>query len=185
MRTSISARYAVSVAVAVLTGCSSAANVAPAQISQASGLGGLAQSQSVSRLARGGSFSASYSGTYYDSGCWKGAGEYTNFTGMGKASFLFRSSESGSVAAPFHYLRGGVCSPWTGAATIMSKRNTQNSITLNLSGGHGPCYPNSKLNWTVSKGTGRFHHATGSGTVTFMCGDKWAYSDQWSGTLYF
>jgi hypothetical protein len=52
---------------------------------------------------------------------------------------------------------------------------------VQLSG--GPPYPcQSPLSWTVTGGTGKFVHATGSGTVTFKCVGA-TYSDKWSGTL--
>jgi hypothetical protein len=176
-------RYALGICAAILlAGCGQSTSTLPQSNASTPSMplghlmSGLAQS-----LTRGGAFSGGYSGTYYDSGCRKNLGETSTFTGTGKASFLFRSSESGSGGAPWTGLHGGACRPWTGAATIMSERNPQNSITLNLEGGHGPCYQQ-QLSWTVAKGAGKFKNATGSGTLVFTCRNS-TYTDSWTGTV--
>lgn len=125
--------------------------------------------------ANGGAFTAKYSGTYVVGACGTNCDGF-GFIGHGMASFLSGSKESGSVQS----INGG---SYSGPATLTSKRRPKNSITVQLTGGmYYPCL--APLSWTVTSGTGKFAHATGSGTLKFNCVGN-TYTDKWSGTLNF
>jgi hypothetical protein len=129
---------------------------------------------------RGGTFTASYSGRFSFQDCDpEGQNGDVDFNGKGKASFLFRSRESVSVQTRWVEIHGGGCWWLGGVATLVSRRNPLNTITLNVSG-PDPCAV--RLRWTVSKGTGKFKNASGKGWVTFTCGSR-TYTDSWTGTL--
>ena len=135
--------------------------------------------------AHGGAFSANASGGYTLVCRMESFGDFS-FSGNGKASFLHGMQESGKMSNGFD------CNgKWSGAATLIAERNRNNTVSVNLVGScrvHclSPCQ--SAVTFTVTGGTGRFAHATGSGTVQFTCTNPYGngtYTDAWSGTLNF
>lgn len=132
--------------------------------------------------AAGGAFTAKYSGSFTLTSCTPSKNGHFNFNGTGSAAFLHRSSESGQITDK----RFGTVCVWSGSATLVSKRHSRNSITVSLGlnqGSHtSPC--NNAVGFVVKSGTGKFAHASGSGTVTFNCAAS-TYTDAWSGTLTF
>jgi hypothetical protein len=130
----------------------------------------------------GGAFSGGYSGTANFRPCvyQQYTGQF-KFTGAGAVSFLGQSEESGNLVLSG---RRGSCQGWFGHVVLRSLKHPRVRIKMQVGGrAHpGPCP--STLSYTVTGGTGRFYHATGSGTVAFMCSGS-AYSDQWSGTISF
>jgi hypothetical protein len=48
-----------------------------------------------------------------------------------------------------------------------------------------PCIGNPVVDWIVTGGSGKFQHATGSGSLTFKCefNGVGPYTDGWTGTL--
>jgi hypothetical protein len=165
----------VGLAVAVLGGCSSGAG------SQVAPLGPMLQSAAP---AAGGSFSASYSGTYSLSFiCGQNPQGYFKVSGTGSASFLHRSTEAGSM-----YVKDR-CGYWLGTGTLTSSHNPRNTITVWLRsvaiGSESPCYNPRGVQFSVTGGTGKFAHATGSGTVRFVCNNNGTYTDHWTGTVMY
>jgi hypothetical protein len=123
-------------------------------------------------LAAGGAFSASYGGDYLDKSCGYRCGG-VSFSGKGRAPFLL-NFESGELF--FHAPLDG-----TGWATLVSSITPNASITMKFAWywGHG-------WTWRVSKGTGKFAHATGSGSWFASFNRTYhTYYDQWSGALYY
>ena len=130
---------------------------------------------------RGGTFSASHSGTFTLGGpCSSIRREYFNFSGTGRASFLRESSEIGSVQMV------EPCRSWSGSVTMTSIHRRSNSITMTLGSQRtfAPC-TSVPFSFTVTGGSGRFAHASGSGTVSFDCDTLYVYTDQWTGTITF
>jgi hypothetical protein len=123
-------------------------------------------------VAAGGPFSGSYSGTYSHSSCGFRC-TATTFSGKGRASFLHGGTESGIVKVNCA-IEG--CNG-IGSATLTSRANPANSITLTLATHYGT------WRWTVSSGTGKFAHATGNGEYTSTAGSGNTYDDQWKGTI--
>jgi hypothetical protein len=165
------------VAALVLAGCSAVQSV-PSQL----------QTVRPAIQESGGPFSASYAGHYSLTGCSPPDGEGRfSFDGTGSGSFIHNSTEFGSMGG---FVYQGC--PWQGTATLLNSAHPLNSITMDLSLAKGlihpnnPCAPgpNRQIMFTVSGGTGRFRHATGSGTVVFTC-NSGRYTDQWSGTISF
>jgi hypothetical protein len=133
----------------------------------------------------GGAFSGSYSGTKKFTPCVYGMqrGAF-DFKGAGMAAFLGASGEAGHLLFTG---RRGSCQGWSGRVVLTASKRLRNRIEVRLygSGFSSPC--GQQLSYTVTGGTGRFYHATGSGAVTFQC-DRYRsgqYSDQWSGTINF
>jgi hypothetical protein len=122
----------------------------------------------------GGAFSANYSGTYKIVKS-RGFGHYTiKVDGSGTASFLGPSRESGKMDA--HCSMG--CSA-NGVVTLRSTRHPRAAISMQFAfGSLGPGCPQYAVQYTVSRGKGRFYGASGSGTVTFSCSGSNTYSDQ-------
>jgi hypothetical protein len=128
-------------------------------------------SNEVSRT-RGGAFSATYRGTY-----WIRNFKYCQifrFRGSGTASFIQDSTEYGSLG--FEQCRKHA------RAKLINTLN-QDTITVAMSNwceGGGSHHATFK----VIKGTGRFAHVSGNGTVTSKCNND-GYSEHWVGTLRF
>jgi len=157
----------------LLAGCSSVLTL-PAQQRDATGQLVIGES--------GGSLTGAYSGTETGGNICALLNTFT-FSGRGAATFLRRSTESGSMT----WNTGFSCN-LRGSATITSIRNPANSVTVFLRGSVQPCDPRHPVSYTVSGGTGRFAHASGSGSVQFACPNNAGggnYTDQWSGTLTF
>ena len=156
----------------------------PSLLNQSAGVDGTSQAQSIFP-ARGGAFSASYSGTYTFTPCVHGKinGAF-GFSGAGSASFLRKSSEMGGLGSS-----NLTCGSWSGSAVLSSTRHPDDTITVSLSGGdlgHPPPCSLGHCNFSVTAGTGRFAHATGSGTMHMSLNrGSNTYSDTWSGTLQF
>ncbi len=130
----------------------------------------------------GGAFSGGYSGTAKFRPCvyQKYTGQF-KFTGAGAVSFLGQSEESGNLVLSG---RRGSCEGWSGHVVLRSSKHPRVRIKMQVGGRAYPGRCPTTLSYTVTGGTGRFDHATGSGTVAFMCSGS-AYSDQWSGTITF
>ena len=144
---------------------------------------------SVDPNASGGQFSPAYAGSYSFTKCLgtQQPGSFS-FQGTGSGQFIFKSSETGSMQAVD---QGGQCK-WTGKATLANTLRPKNSITFRLTGARilgtylPPCGSNSKApSYTVTGGTGKFAHASGSGIVKFTCKSDGTYTDQWVGMLQF
>ena len=160
--------------VLAITGCS-AASTLPVH----------PQSQSVAIQSGGGVFHASYSGQFTrntTSGCGT-THDVFSFSGSGRGAFIHDSTESGQVIS-FR----STCA-WTGAATLVSSENPNNSITVAYNAvmqkGHDPC--DHIVNFVVGRGTGKFANVKGSGTVRFACtgGTSGTYVDHWAGSITF
>ena len=106
-----------------------------------------------------------------------------SFSGSGRGAFIHDSTESGQVIS-FR----STCA-WTGAATLVSSENPNNSITVAYNAvmqkGHDPC--DHIVNFVVGRGTGKFANVKGSGTVRFACtdGTSGTYVDHWAGSITF
>jgi hypothetical protein len=126
----------------------------------------------------GGKFSASYAG---NARCCRR--HVLRFSGSGKATFLLASTEQGKI--------NGSCSQdsctWTGSATLTSQHIPSDSVAMSLSfkWPPDPCIGNPVVDWIVTGGSGKFQHATGSGSLTFKCefNGVGPYTDGWTGTL--
>lgn len=142
---------------------------------------GVTQVSAQDLPALGGSFSASFSGGFTASACQmlSSPGRF-RFKGFGFATFIRKAIESGKMTE-----NDNTClDSWFGSALIISKFNRANTVTVSLTTGrYGPCTQGA--DWTVTGGTGKFAHATGSGTVFFTCNSNGTYTDGWSGALHF
>ena len=163
------------VAVIVLAACNGARNVSP-------NVG--AGSNSRLRPTRivfnhGGRFRAAYSGTYSKSGDCSDTATFT-YKGNGNARFLHSSSEETKFTW-FCGSRGA-----TGSATLTSTQVPRDSVTASVSSTNfdGPC-DGFTMSFKVTGGTGRFRHASGSGTIVFTPSSEcsYSYSDKWRGRL--
>ena len=175
--------YAVVLATALLASCGSGS---PSLLAHSSGVSGTPQAQSM-LPSRGGAFRAAYAGTYTLGTC---SAVHHNgsfqFSGTGSASFLYKSSEMGTMYS--YYIPTG-CGGWGGSAVLTNTRHPRDSITVSLHGRGSqyayPCTGGQNLcSFSVTGGAGRFAHATGSGTVK-MTYNNGTYTDAWSGTLQF
>jgi hypothetical protein len=122
----------------------------------------------------GGAFSASYSGAYLLHG--RPSSFTVTFSGNGKASFLGASAESGKelIECPSPSRCTG-----SGSATLVSHFRPADSVMATLS-----CTETCGVwKWSLSGGTGKFAHATGSGKWTIRPHRPGGYTDQWTGTL--
>lgn len=165
MKTLNFSRWTLSACVALLlAGCGEGQVASPGTIQQFSGSAG--STPTASQLS-GGAFSASYSGSDGGHSCGSGC-RVEVLRGSGTATFLHRSSEKVRIKM--------VDGASTAKAILKSLRSKTDSITAALS-------PNSNA-YTVTGGTGRFAHATGSGTISRAYYPK-SYTDTWTGTLYF
>lgn len=168
-------RLTSTIAMLVLVGCSAVPS-APTHM----------QTQGAAIKASGGSFSASYSGTWTARNfpCEEPPlpGSFT-FNGNGSGSFIHMSGE--------HIFFIGCTVPWHGTATLTSSRFPNNSITATVDhvlARSNPCDAFGRhVDFTVTGGTGRFASATGSGTIAITChgNTSGTYTDQWSGTITF
>jgi len=175
-------RFRQSLAVAgviVLAACNTAQNVSPS-----------VGTSSDSRLGptriifnRGGRFTAEYSGSYSKSGDCSATAMLT-FKGNGHAHFLHSSGEKLSMT----WFCGSQV--LTGSATLTSVQHPRNSVTASVKSTDfkTPCY-GFTMSFTVTSGTGRFRHASGSGTIVLNTLSSecrsYSYSDKWRGTLKF
>jgi hypothetical protein len=164
------------VAVIVLTACNAVQNVSP-------NVGAGSNSRlGATRITfnHGGRFRAAYSGTYSQDGDCSGTRTFT-YKGNGNARFLHSSSEQFNLV---WYCGMGDA---TGLATLTNVQVPRDTITASLSATNwkGPCY-GITMSFTVTGGTGRFRHASGSGTIRLssQC-TSYSYSDKWRGTLNF
>lgn len=162
------------VAALLLAGCSAVAGV-PTDL----------QTQEAAIQQSGGAFNVSDSGNFDLSGCGLFKGGSFRFAGSGFGTFIHQDTEYGSMTSGTYPYD---CS-WKGTATLVSVAHPRNSIAVELGGAYNtdPCHTSRfhLVRFTVSGGTGRFVHATGSGTVTFTCNSNGTYTDQWSGTVTF
>ena len=130
----------------------------------------------------GGSFVANYGGTWSGTGCSPPFGDgYYQFNGAGYGSFIGGSTEQAALVG--NTFNG--CT-WSGSATLKGINFPRNSITVKLRmkrSGIDPCHSGGPLKFTVTKGTGKFRLAQGSGTVAFTCKGDGSYTDAWSGTI--
>lgn len=128
------------------------------------------------RALRGGTFTASYTGTFSGS-CRGSKGGAFKFDGTGSATFLHRSVES-----KMFQMAKGCRQSLGGTGLLTSKRNPSNSIGVSFSGSLIGC---TWARFAVTGGTGEFTHVAGSGTVTTDCKPSGQYSDMWNGTITF
>lgn len=129
----------------------------------------------------GGTFSVNDSGNYTRSGCALFPGHFS-FRGSGVGTFIHRNKESGGMSS------GRNSCTMSGSATMVSKGNPSNSITMTIVSNGLPCFrAPPTVTFNITGGTGRFARATGSGTVVFHCGfgNSGTYTDVWSGTITF
>lgn len=168
-------RYAISLCAAVmfLAGCGQFFNTSGAATGAVPGAVHIVP-------AKGGEFSASYSGKY-ESVKSRGFGHYTIvIDGSGTASFLGPSRESGKLDE--HCSMGCFAN---GTLTLRSSRHTNSAIFMFVAFNGGWCTgPQNTGTYFVKRGKSRFRGATGNGTVAVTCPGS-TYSDQWSGTLNF
>ena len=149
-----------------------------------------AQRNSIGDLGAlgGGPFNGGYTGQFSLVTCVTGLhgrkGTFT-FSGLGKASFLRKSTEQGQLTEGV--INNNICVGWGGNATLTSVRNPANTIYVQLNDRNfvqSLC--GQAVSFSVIWGTGKFARAAGNGTVTFQCsGSSGQYIDQWSGTITF
>src|SRR4029077_10441950 len=142
--------------------------------------------QGASIKASGGTFYATYSGTFTQVLCSPPDGFGSmKFSGDGSGAFIHSSTESMSFTG------SDTGCTWSGTATLTNRLHPRNSITVGLnlapSFDNNPCHTNGKhIVFTITSGTGKFALATGSGIVRVACNlGAGTYSDQWSGTISF
>jgi len=164
-------RWTALVVMLLLVGCSSSSTL---PTSQRHAIGDLAPA--------GGAFSANYSGTSTGDGDACLLNNKFSFSGTGSGSFIGRSTESGFLV----WGHGQTCN-YTGSATLVETLHPRNTVKVGLGPlDTPPCQRILGGGWhfVVGGGTGKFAHATGSGTIKFNCGNP-KYTDTWSGTLNF
>ncbi len=131
----------------------------------------------------GGRLTAAYSGAYSKSGDCSATATYT-YRGIGNAKFLHSSNEQ--IKVIWYCGSRNV----TGSATLTNSRDPGNSITASVSSTDfkSPC-DGFTMAFAVTGGTGRFRHASGSGTIALNTLSSncvsYAYNDKWRGTLKF
>ena len=171
-------RWTAIVFVLLLIGCSSSSTLPTNEIHAAGKMG-----------SAGGALSGSFAGSFTEIPCGMNSSGVLSFGGSGKATFIGRSSESGTMAAG-----GGACVTWRGSASLVSRFHPANTLTVSLTfndNDHNPCndprhHQRTPASWAVSGGTGKFAHATGSGTVTLICDfSNHTYTDTWTGAIHF
>ena len=167
------------VAVMVLAACNAAQSVSP-NVGAGSN-SRLEPTRVVFDVGR--RFAATYSGSFIKDGDCSATAMFT-YEGGGNATFLHSSREQ----IKFTWFCG--THKMTGSATLTSLQVPRDSISANVSSSDftGPC-ESYTMSFTVTGGTGRFRHASGSGTIvlhrpTSKCPD-YSYSDKWRGTLKF
>lgn len=167
------------VAVMVLAACGASQNVSPNV-----GAGSNARlGPSGIRVDRGGRLKGAYSGSYSKSGDCSATAMFT-YKGNGTARFLHSSGEEIKLT----WFCGS--QDVTGSATLTSSQAPKDSVTASVSSTDfkSPCY-DFTLSFAVTGGTGKFRHASGSGTIVLhrLSTDcfSYSYSDKWRGTLKF
>ena len=166
------------VAVIVLAACDAAQSVAP-NVGAGSN-SRLGPTRMISN--RGGRFTAAYYGSYSQFGDCSGTRMFT-YKGNGKAKFLHLSSEQ--IKLTWYCGTQDV----TGSATLTSDRVSRDTVSASVSSSEfTPCY-DFTMSFTVTGGTGRFRHASGSGTIVLHRPSSecisYSYGDKWRGTLKF
>jgi hypothetical protein len=167
------------VGIIVLAACDAAQNVSP---NVDAGSNARLRPTRVA-FNHGGRFTAAYSGSYSKTGDCSATAMFT-YKGNGNARFLHSSSEEIKLT----WICGSRNA--TGSATLTSSQVPGDSITSSVSSTDfmSPCY-DFTLSFAVTGGTGRFRHASGSGTIVFhrLSSDcsSYPYSDKWRGTLKF
>jgi hypothetical protein len=174
---------------AALVGCSGPQGVLQTNIGvPAAGL--QPQTLEPASPANGGAFSGSYTGRASGGDdCSYGVSEYLIFHGAGKASFLGRSKESGTLMAS--YGSSTQCS-YSGSATLTERKDPDSTVTMSITGN-----ASTSLTYTVTSGTGRFAKARGHGVFSITVSGSMRpslgasplccrhYYDEWSGKLKF
>lgn len=140
--------------------------------------------------ARGDAFSGSYTGRASGGdGCSDGVSEYLVFQGRGKAAFLHRSRESGTLVTSYG---PSMRCLYSGSVTLSETKDRNSTVTMTISGS-----ASTSLAYAVTAGTGRFAKATGHGVFTITLGGLMrssqrasplccqTYYDEWSGKLKF
>jgi hypothetical protein len=168
--------FALAAMLLLIAGCANRGTV-PATLSQQPS----AVHQPVSKQilpARGGAFTATYSGTYsthlfFCRGLFWAKVVYTDFSGSGQASFGLNQAR-GSLAHPYY------CGDdsW-GNATLYGPTRTD-KIHVDMA--------TSRLRWTwqVHRGTGKFARATGKGTAIFhLNAATQRFTADFTGTLHY
>lgn len=134
-------------------------------------------------LVHGGLFSGKYSGAWtFGANCGAGCIPFV-FTGSGKGTFVGKSKETVDLTCTTSCAGSATIDsdlvPANEAEFVIGPTSVPNRLCLNTT--------SLKLNYTVSKGLGKFRHAFGSGLLTINCsvgtGSAFPYSDAWSGTL--
>jgi len=168
----------VAAAIVGLTACSAAQNVSP------SPAGGSSAQRTAARVFsdRKGKLKAKYIGSVTRSGDCSATAMLT-YAGSGKASIKFLRSSNEKIV--FTWFCGS--SNFSGSATLTGVRHPGDTVTASVSSNDymSPCY-GFTMSYMVTGGTGRFRHASGSGTivvnVTTDC-TYYPYRDKWEGTL--
>jgi hypothetical protein len=167
-------------AVITLAACNAAQNVS---LNVGAGSNPLSFGPSRITFNHGGRFTAAYSGAYNKSGDCSATATFT-YNGSGKARFLHSSNDQSKLIWYCGSQRA------TGSAQLTSIHDPRDSITASVRSADfkGPCY-GFTMTFTVTGGTGRFRHASGSGAIvvnTLSSGCvSYSYSDKWKGTLKF
>lgn len=170
-------RLICAVALLVLAGCTSVPSV-PTPL----------QTQRAAIKASGGPFNVTESGNYTLSGCNPPYNGNFAFSGSGSGTFIHRNNEGGTMIGD-----ANTGCPWSGNVKLINALHPRNTISMSLIlgkpplGHNDPCNPGGfqHIMFTVTGGTGRFAHATGSGVLEFACNSNGTYTDQWSGTITF
>ena len=166
-------------AMTVLAACSAAQSLSPG-LSAGSNVRVGARTIVSSHEAK---FTAAYSGRISQNGDCSDTKMLT-YKGSGRAKFLRSSSEL--ISLTWNCGTGGV----TGSATLTSTKHPGDSIAASLSATHvtNACSMQ-PLSFTITGGSGRFRHATGKGTLSFIEGSSYCfyydYADKWRGTVSF
>jgi hypothetical protein len=169
-------RYALSVYVAgtLLAGCggpqTQSLNAAPPLQSNAK-----LSSESLKHAA-GGSFTASYAGTY-ERGCTL-TGCSISLSGEGRGTFIGRSWLQGGANCRLHWGSG------SGNFTFRSQNHLPDAFNASVNA----CLVNGKYNYTVHGGIGKFANASGGGTVSLSLSSGYnfgTFNSSWTGTLYY
>lgn len=163
-------------------------SIAALLVGFAAGCSGTTVPQSGAKNAQretGGGFVAQYDGHFTSLQCSAGSSGRFTFEGTGRAEYAQTSVEIGKLTA---HSAAGICQ-WNGEGRLASIRHPADSVLVTLSLndgiGFGPCTDG--VHYAVKRGTGRFAHASGSGTLLFVCigAGHGTLIDSWSGTLAF
>lgn len=169
---------------ALLSGCGG-----KEEISSTSLLVPLGDGSTISRNASwtdaGGQFTAAYTGTSsYHSCINEDKQGYDKFSGTGSATFVHASVESvESLKAVTHEEGFFNCPVVSFTGSLKSKQHPGNAIFVSITNRSDPLCATDEF--SITGGSGKFAHATGSGSVTFVCSGSYSYTDQWSGSISF